>query len=65
MISGRQPAHSYATLLKELSTIMRNHCMAKGSSIPFDLLSTPNHTQRRALELIARIEVKSEPCSLI
>ena len=57
MISGRQPAHSYATLLKELSTIMRNHCMAKGSSIPFDLLSTPNHTQRRALELVAKIEV--------
>jgi hypothetical protein len=31
--------------------------MAKGSSTPFDLLSTPNHTQRRALELIAKIEV--------
>jgi len=50
-------AHSYATLLQELSTIVRNRCMAKGSSTPFDLLSTPNHTQRRALELVAKIEV--------
>jgi hypothetical protein len=57
LLEDGTPAHSYATLLQELSTIVRNRCMAKGSSTPFDLLSTPNHTQRRALDLIAKIEV--------
>ena len=57
LLEDGTPAHSYATLLQELSTIVRNRCTAKGSSTPFDLLSTPNHTQRRALELVAKIEV--------
>jgi len=57
LLEDGTPAHSYATLLQELSTIVRNRCTAKGSSAPFDLLSTPNHTQRRALELVAKIEV--------
>jgi hypothetical protein len=57
LLEDGTPAHSYATLLQELSTIVRNRCTAKGSSTPFDLLSTPNHTQRRALELVSKIEV--------
>ncbi|MDP1624681.1 MAG: IS1634 family transposase [bacterium] len=57
MLEDGTPAHSFATLLQELATIVRNRCTAKGSSKPFDLLSTPNLTQRRALELVAKIEV--------
>ena len=57
LLEDGTPAHSFATLLQELSTIVRNRCTAKGSSAPFDLLSTPNLTQRRALDLVAKIEV--------
>jgi len=57
LLDDGTPAHSFATLLQELATIVRNRCMAKGSSKPFDLLSTPNPTQRRALDLVAKIEV--------
>lgn len=57
LLEDGTPAHSFATLLQELSTIVRNRCTAKGSSAPFDLLSTPNITQRRALDLVAKIEM--------
>ncbi len=57
LLEDGTPAHSFATLLQALSTIVRNRCMTKGSSTPFDLLSTPNPTQRRALDLVAKIEV--------
>jgi hypothetical protein len=55
LLEDGTPVHSFATLLQELSTIVRNRCMAKGSSTPFDLLSTPNPTQRRAFDLVAKI----------
>lgn len=57
LLKDGTPVHSFATLLQELSTIVRNRCIAKGSNAPFDLLSTPNPTQRRALDLVAKIEV--------
>ncbi|MDB6159046.1 MAG: hypothetical protein JWO04_2752 [Gammaproteobacteria bacterium] len=53
------PAHSFRTLLEELSTIVRNTCRAPGleHSPTFDLLTTPTPLQRRAIELIDKIAV--------
>jgi transposase len=52
------PAHSFATLLAELATIVRNTCRTPnaGPKAPtFDLVTTPNAQQQRALDLIAQI----------
>lgn len=50
------PVHSFPTLLQELATIVRNTCITRGqrtpSPTPFSMLTTPNATQRRALELL-------------
>lgn len=54
------PAHSFATLLAELSTIVRNTCRTPhaGADTPtFTVVTTPNPKQRRALELIQKIQV--------
>jgi len=51
-------AHSFRTLLDELSTIVRNTCRAPGaqSQAPtFEIVTTPNAKQTRALELLATI----------
>jgi len=52
------PAHSFATLLAELATLVRNTCRtpSAGDNAPtFDILTTPNPKQKHALELIQRI----------
>ena len=52
------PTHSFATLLGELSTIVRNTCRTPqgGPDAPtFEVLTTPNAKQQRALELIRQI----------
>jgi hypothetical protein len=54
------PAHSFATLLSELATIVRNTCRAPnaGSDAPtFDLLTKPNPKQQRALELVGQLRL--------
>jgi len=54
------PAHSFATLLGELATIVRNTCSAPQAAPEaptFDVLTTPNTIQRRALELLQAIHV--------
>jgi len=54
------PTHSFATLLGEMSTIVRNTCRTPhaGPEAPtFEVLTTPNATQRRALELLQAIHV--------
>jgi len=54
------PAHSFTTLMDELSTIVRNTCRTprSGSATPtFAVVTTPNPKQRRALELIQHIRV--------
>jgi hypothetical protein len=54
------PVHSFSTLLAELATIVRNTCRtpSAGPEAPtFDLNTTPNTQQRRALELIELIRV--------
>jgi transposase len=52
------PAHSFATLMADLSTVVRNTCRTPqaGPQAPtFELTTTPNDKQRRALELIEQI----------
>ena len=54
------PVHSFSTLLSELSSIVRNTCRTPkaGSETPtFDVLTTPNPKQKRALELIQQLRV--------
>jgi transposase len=54
------PVHSFATLLEELATIVRNTCRTPkaGPDAPtFELLTTPNATQQRALELLQQIRL--------
>ena len=54
------PAHSFRTLLQELSTIVRNTCQpsagAAGSST-FQMTTVPAPTQQRALQLLQSITV--------
>ena len=52
--------HSFQTLLKELSTIVRNVCRRPGASTDeptFDVVTTPNPSQLRALDLIESIHL--------
>ena len=52
------PAHSFRTLLEDLSSIVRNTCRTPGPverSGTFALVTTPTRQQRRALELIDKI----------
>jgi transposase len=54
------PAHSFSTLMAELSTLVRNTCRTPhaGDDAPtFTVLTTPNPTQRRALELVEQIRM--------
>jgi len=52
------PAHSFSTLMANLATIVRNTCRtpSAGPEAPtFDIVTTPNATQRHALDLIKQI----------
>ncbi len=54
------PVHSFATLLGELATVVRNTCRTPhaGPDAPtFEVLTTPNATQQRAFELLQQIRV--------
>ncbi|MFN0299338.1 MAG: hypothetical protein ACKVQU_03175 [Burkholderiales bacterium] len=54
------PPHSFSTLLAELTTIVRNTCrtpMAKPDAPTFEVTTTPNPKQLRALELIEKIRL--------
>ena len=54
------PAHSFSTLLAELATIVRNTCRTPnaGPDTPtFEVITTPNAKQQRALDLIEHIQV--------
>ena len=54
------PAHSFATLLADLATIVRNTCRSPkaGPDAPtFEVLTTPNARQQQALELIRKISL--------
>ncbi len=54
------PAHSFRTLLQELSTIVRNTCVPSAgatASLTFQMTTLPNPTQQRALQLLQSITV--------
>ena len=54
------PAHSFATLMADLATIVRNTCrtpLSTESAPGFDLLTTPNAKQQHALQLLRQITV--------
>ncbi len=53
------PAHSFQTLLRELETVVRNTCRTPNSTSDaptFQITTTQNEKQKRALELIAQIK---------
>ena len=59
-IEDGTPAHSFATLLAELATIVRNTCRTPnaGPDAPtFEIITTANAKQKRALELIQQIRL--------
>jgi hypothetical protein len=54
------PVHSFPTLLKHLSTIVRNACRRTGASPDepsFEVFTTPSPTQQRAFDLLKSIHV--------
>ncbi len=54
------PVHSFSTLMAELATIVRNTCRTPnaGPDAPtFEVLTTPNAQQQRALDLIQQIRL--------
>ena len=54
------PVHSFATLMAELATIVRNTCRTPnaGPNAPtFEVLTTPNAKQQRAIELLRQIRL--------
>jgi hypothetical protein len=54
------PVHSFSTLLSELATIARNTCRTPNANLDaptFEILTTANPQQKRALELIERIRL--------
>ncbi len=54
------PAHSFATLLGELTTIVRNTCRTPGAGADaptFNITTTPNAKQTHALALLQQITV--------
>ena len=59
LIDDEQPAHSFATLLAEMSTLVRNTCRtpSAGATAPtFELLTTATAHQQRAMALIRAIQ---------
>ena len=60
VLAGGGAVHSFQTLLKMLSTIVRNRCRvpASGPNAPtFDVLTTPTAEQQRAYSLLEAIAV--------
>jgi len=59
-LTDGSPVHSFRTLLAELSTIVRNTCLArvgKNRGSTFQMTTTPNPAQHRALQLLQAITV--------
>ena len=58
LLDDQQPAHSFATLLAEMATVVRNTCrtpVAGPDAATFELITTPTAHQQRALALIQAI----------
>jgi len=59
-LSDGSQAHSFRTLLQELSTIVRNICQPSAgvtAAATFQMTTIPNQTQQRALQLLQSITV--------
>jgi transposase len=59
VLEDEQPAHSFATLMAEMSTLVRNTCRAPsaGADAPtFEVLTTATAHQQRAMALIQAIQ---------
>jgi len=59
LLDDDAPAHSFGTLMAELATIVGNTCRtpSTGPNAPtFDILTTPNPKQQRALDLLQQIQ---------
>ncbi|RKE26253.1 DDE family transposase [Paraburkholderia sp. BL23I1N1] len=57
-VADGSPVHSFSTLMAELGSIVRNTCRTPGAgpeAPTFDIITTPNVTQRHALDLIRQI----------
>ena len=60
MLDEGTPVHSFHSLMGELSTIVRNTCRAPNGADDaptFQITTTPNPKQKRALELIGQIKL--------
>ncbi len=60
LLDDEQPVHSFATLMAELATVVRNTCRAPsaGADAPtFEVLTTATAHQQRALALIQAIQM--------
>ena len=58
-LDDEQPAHSFATLLAEMATLVRNTCRtpSAGADAPtFEVLTTPTAHQQRAMALLQTIQ---------
>ena len=54
------PAHSFGTLLQELSTIVRNTCqppLGAAAALTFQMTTMSNPTQLRAIQMLQAISV--------
>ncbi|MEO8280982.1 MAG: IS1634 family transposase, partial [Ideonella sp.] len=59
LLDDDEPAHSFATLMAEMATIVRNTCRtpsAHANAPTFELLTTASANQPRALALIQAIQ---------
>ena len=58
-LADRSPAHSFRTLLADLSTIVRSTCRTPGApnAPTFAVVTTPTTAQQRAMDLLAEISV--------
>jgi len=60
ILDDGSPVHSWHTLMAELASIVQNTCrMQKGveGTPTFELITTPDDKQKRALDLIAEIKM--------
>ena len=59
LLDDNEPAHSFATLMAELATLVRNTCRTPSTDAhapTFNLLTTASEHQHRALALIQAIQ---------
>ena len=63
-LADGSPTHSFQSLMAELAAVVQNTCRTRNrahNSAPdsptFQIITTPNNTQKRALELIGQIKV--------